>query len=171
MRKISINSRRSLWLSERFDDPRSTQLLSRVSSDESPLQPRRRGSNVPISLKVDALTNQLRMIITGKPGPTDSHVASTLAKSHGPTQNRALLIDATGLEQFPSTAELHDCILPIAREIAAVGISPMALLAHTDAQYGVGRMFQAIGEQNGLMISVFRHEADAVGWLENQRRS
>lgn len=136
----------------------------------TPPQPRRRESHVPISLKLDAQTNRIRMIITGKPGPAESRVAVNLAKGFGGTQDRALLIDATGLEQLPSSDELRQAILPIAQEFATIGISPMALLTHTDAQYGTGRIFQAIGEESGLLFSVFRDESEAVLWLEHQRR-
>lgn len=116
--------------------------------------------------------NHLRMIITGKPGPAESRVAVNLAKGFGGgTQDRALLIDATGLERLPNSDELRRAILPIAQEFASAGISPMALIAHSDAQYGTGRMFQAISEQNGLLFSVFRQEAEALMWLESRRQS
>lgn len=126
---------------------------------------------MPISLKLDARTNQIRMIITGKPGAAERGVVADLTKGFGATQDRALLIDATGLELLPTSDELRQAILPIAREFAAAGISPIALLTHTAAQYGTGRMLQAIGEGHGLLFSVFREEAAAVRWLEHHRRS
>lgn len=128
-------------------------------------------TTVPISLKLDVQTNQIRMIITGTPGPAESRVAVNLAKGFGGTQDRALLIDATGLEHLPNADELRQAILPVAQEFAAAGIFPMALLTHSDAQYGTGRMFQAISEENGLLFSVFREESQAVRWLEHQRGS
>lgn len=126
---------------------------------------------MPISLKLDTQTNQIRMIISGTPGPAESRVAVNLAKGFGGTQERALLVDATGLELLPNSDELRQAILPIAQEFASAGISPMALITHTDAQYGTGRMFQAMGEENGLLFSVFRDESEAVRWLDHQRRS
>lgn len=126
---------------------------------------------MPISVSIDAHTNCIRLTVDGRPGPTESHVAVNLMKGYGTAQDRALLVDASALDQLPSSAVLWDVMLPIAREVAAAGFSPIVLVAPTDAQYGVGRMFQAMSEHSGLTFAVFRREDDAARWLDNQRRS
>lgn len=76
-----------------------------------------------------------------------------------------LLIDGRALNPLPSIEELR-ALVQVARELQLHGVEPFALVAATDLQFLVGRLFATMAAASiGLKSRVFRSIEVAREWL------
>jgi hypothetical protein len=77
-----------------------------------------------------------------------------------------LLLDGSELNPLPSLDELR-ALVQVARKLIARGIQPFALVAATEPQYLVGRLFAMLaGATINLDARVFRAMDVAYDWLK-----
>ena len=80
-----------------------------------------------------------------------------------------VMIDASGVEQAPGSAELRQ----IARDMKPLlsrGLGPIAIVTKPGFVLGVARMFSVFAEMVGFTVSTFTDVAAAQKWLAEQTR-
>jgi len=81
-----------------------------------------------------------------------------------PTRFKALL-DLTELESVPATAQLRGALAGMDRILKDVVWDRWAIVAPTDATFGMSRMFQVFLDDLGVRCRVFRALDEAERWL------
>jgi hypothetical protein len=77
-----------------------------------------------------------------------------------------LLLDGGGVDPLPNLDELR-ALVQVARKLIARGIQPFALVAASEAQYLVGRLFAMLASATiNLDARVFRAREVAYDWLK-----
>lgn len=80
------------------------------------------------------------------------------------TPGTSILVDARGVREVPTTAELRI----VARDLAPLrerGVNRIAVCADSTFVYGVARMFGVFADAIGLQIGAFWEVDDARAWL------
>ncbi|UCD31295.1 MAG: hypothetical protein JSW04_12000 [Desulfobacterales bacterium] len=79
------------------------------------------------------------------------------------------IIDRTKITDFRVSNE--EIRIVADQDIAAASVNPnviIALIATTDLQFGISRMYQAYVEDSGFLTEIFRDRNSAVEWITNQ---
>jgi hypothetical protein len=80
-----------------------------------------------------------------------------------------VLLDLTKQTSVPMKENLHEVVLEIERVQARVRFDVCAIVAPTDALFGMIRMFEVFVERYFRESRVFRRERDAEAWLAERR--
>jgi hypothetical protein len=76
----------------------------------------------------------------------------------------ATIVDSTASTRAPTTDDLHmlrEAVEALSRRHGPIG--PVALVAPSDAGYGMGRMYEVLAQP--FCFAVFRGRAEAARWL------
>ena len=81
-----------------------------------------------------------------------------------------VLLDVQAGTTAPKTADLRSVAREIARIRGRVQFGVCAIVASTDALFGMMRMFEVFTEENFHKTQAFRTIGEAEKWLDSQRR-
>lgn len=79
----------------------------------------------------------------------------------------AVLVDATEVEEVPSTSELRLIAASVGR-LVRLGLGPVAIVTGSTFVYGVVRMFGFFAEAENANVVPFKSPGEAVRWLSEQ---
>ena len=84
-------------------------------------------------------------------------------------QHCDVLLDLTFLIAFPTTQQVNQVATTLEDMRELVPFGRCVVVAPEDVVYGLGRMFQGFAWPLFTGLRVFRTQADAIGWLNEER--
>ena len=86
---------------------------------------------------------------------------------HRANPRTVAILDLTGVESLPDPSQLRSVGPEIDRVRDRVTFGRCAIVAGSDAMFGLMRMFEVFAADRFAMIRVFRQPVDAARWLRS----
>jgi hypothetical protein len=121
---------------------------------------------MPITVEIDAESNLIRTQLLGRLDPEEiARAADQLLRAPHLRAGLRLLTDHSRLEGAASSELVRSALLRLSRLADQLGSLTVAIVAPRDANFGMGRVAQALAEPTKVRIQVFRRLEDAEAWL------
>lgn len=121
---------------------------------------------MPVTYEIDSAARIIHTRCTGAVVLEEvrEHFA-TLSRDSQCPDRLDVLLDLSEMTTVPATAELRTVTGDIARIRPQVRFGFCAIIATTDAIFGMARMFEVFTEKYFAATRVFRIEAEALAWF------
>jgi hypothetical protein len=124
---------------------------------------------VPVSYRYDDFTNRLTTRCEG--AVTQAEVVEhfrQLGRDARLRPNCDVLLDLTFQTRLPTADQMNDVAAVMEDMHELMPFGRCAVIAPEDLAYGLGRMFQGFAWPMFTGMRIFRNQADAVTWLDEE---
>lgn len=121
---------------------------------------------MPLYHRVDPVRGIVRVEVRGTPDLAEEKgIYQRFLRDPDYRPGMPILVDDRGREGMVDPAEVRSLAAAVSDSQVALRGTRCALLVGSDVQYGMSRVWAARAESSGMIVEVFRDEAEALRWL------